>query len=300
MSDRKARSNSKLGLVVSELPDPPYPATTKAAGLHLRIDTQRLFRSDTWALALASNSPELRWFCLGLWTLAWEEVPCGSLPTDDVLIAARLGVSPEAFQVHRKVLMRNWWRASDDRYYHNVVTEFVLAIIEYRRAETQRKAEYRAKKLAEEAAAVAENVPRDTAGVPRVSHGTDGGVPRLSPSFDDAKKLRSKNCSVVNREVSTPVPRARDPAPAVDKSNGAHPPGNGKFAIENNSKAKPNGGAGKQVPHWSRTKSGIAASGKTVGVERREGESDDAYKDRVFAAINARLAAGAAKANRLV
>lgn len=118
---------------------PPYPATTKAGGFKFELDCERIAQSDTWALATTRQRPLL----LMLWFIAWQQTPCGSLPADDVLIAARLGMEADAFQNDRAILLRGWWEASDGRLYHPVLTELVLEMMGRKAGNAQRQAAYR-------------------------------------------------------------------------------------------------------------------------------------------------------------
>lgn len=136
----------------------PYPPETRAKGWRFELDLEQISQSDTWALA----SPDLRPWLLMLWSISWQQVPCGSLPNDDEIIAARIGMKPAAFKKARAVLLRGWWAADDGRLYHPTVTQRVLTMLETKQKEKDRKAAYRAK--------MAGNVPRD-------NNGTDTGQP---------------------------------------------------------------------------------------------------------------------------
>lgn len=103
----------------------PYPSDTRAKGWRLEIDHERIRQSDTWALA----SPEIRPWLLMLWMVAWEQTPCGSLPDDDALICARIGMQPKAFMKAREILLRGWWRADDGRLYHNILSQRVQEML---------------------------------------------------------------------------------------------------------------------------------------------------------------------------
>ena len=139
----------------------PFPSDTRAKGWRFEIDIERIRQSDTWALA----TPEVRPWLLLLWVTAWEQVPCGSLPNDDALIAARIGMTPKAFAKAKPVLMRGWAEADDGRLYHSTITARVLAMLETKRKESERKAAYRARMDAERT--------RESANVPRDRRGTD-------------------------------------------------------------------------------------------------------------------------------
>ncbi|HDR9029912.1 TPA: DUF1376 domain-containing protein [Burkholderia vietnamiensis] len=155
----------------------PYPADTRAKGWRFELDYERIRQSDTWALA----APEIRPWLLMLWMTAWEQTPCGSLPDDDELIAARIGMALEQFQAIKKRLMRGWWLAEDGRLYHNTMIERVLEMIDRRDGERIRKANQRAKKEAERASAASDaaaDCPNDSVNVPDMSHGTGAGHPQ--------------------------------------------------------------------------------------------------------------------------
>lgn len=126
---------------------------------------------DENAAAELLASAEQRPLLLMCWFVSWQQTPCGTLPDDDQLIAARLGIDLSAFANHRNILLRNWEKRSDGRLYHPVITEFVLEKIARKNRETQRKAEYR-ERLKSQA-------------VPYLSHGTGCGQTRDSVGSDD-------------------------------------------------------------------------------------------------------------------
>lgn len=149
----------------------PYPANIRAKGWRFELDHERIRQSDTWALAAL----EIRPWLLMLWMTAWEQTPCGSLPQDDELIAARIGMPLDQFQAAKPRLLRGWWLAEDGRLYHDTLAERVLEMIERRDGERTRKAEYRERKKAELAEAERNqrgNRPRPSPGNPDLSHGT--------------------------------------------------------------------------------------------------------------------------------
>lgn len=104
--------------------DVPYPATTNVGSSRFGLAIPRIFASDTWAV----TPPELRPWLLMVWATAWVQIPAGSFPDDDAMIAARIGMPTNAFQINRAVLMRGWWKANDGRLYHPVITEQVDAV----------------------------------------------------------------------------------------------------------------------------------------------------------------------------
>lgn len=133
------------------------------------MDLEQVMQSDTWALA----TPEVRPWLLMLWTTAWQQVPCGSMPSEDALIMARLGIPPKLYSKAKAVLLRGWWLAEDGRLYHDTIASRVHDMVSRKDGERQRKAEYRARKEAE--LKLAEVNAGESQDVPPMSHGTDTG-----------------------------------------------------------------------------------------------------------------------------
>jgi hypothetical protein len=113
----------------------PYPADTKAKGWRFELDLERVMQSDTWALA----TPDVRPWLLMLWTTAWLQIPCGSMPSDDALLAARLGMPAKTFQKHKAVLLRGWWLAEDGRFYNDTIVERVCEMMDVRGVDRARQ-----------------------------------------------------------------------------------------------------------------------------------------------------------------
>ena len=142
----------------------PYPADTRAKGWRFELDMEQVRQSDTWALSPAEARP---WLLLE-WAVAWEQTPCGSLPNDDTLIAARLEMPAKMFAKYRAVLLRGWWLADDGRLYHDTLARRVMEMMQRRRKESDRKALARARPTAP--------MPQDYTPVPPLSHGTGAGL----------------------------------------------------------------------------------------------------------------------------
>jgi hypothetical protein len=119
---------------------PPYPPDTRAKGWRFELDYERIEQSSTWALAGSEARPWL----LMLWLTAWRQVPCGSLPAEEDVIAALIGMQPKAWVKHRGVLLRGWVLADDGRLYHPTVGARVLEMLDYRRKNADRVAKFKA------------------------------------------------------------------------------------------------------------------------------------------------------------
>jgi hypothetical protein len=69
-----------------------------------------------------------------MWMEAWQRVPTGSMPEDDELIAAIIGMPLSFFGVHKRLLMRGWERHSDGLLYHRYLTGQALKMLRERKA----------------------------------------------------------------------------------------------------------------------------------------------------------------------
>lgn len=130
-----------LRAVPSELPEPPYPADTRAKGMAFDIDLERMEQSRTWLLA----TPEIRPWLLRLWIESWKSIPCGSFEDDEELIAARIQMPINQFSANKETLLRGWKLHNDGRLYHGFITDLVLKLVHWRSDERERKRAWRAK-----------------------------------------------------------------------------------------------------------------------------------------------------------
>jgi hypothetical protein len=188
------RPDGMLAVVKNELPDPPYPGDVRSKGWRFEVEPERLVNSDTWELAGA----EMRPWLLMLWFKSWQQSPAGSLPSDDVLIAARIGMPERLFRANRDILLRGWYLASDGRLYHRVITELVERMMDGRKADRDRQKRFREKKNQQLSA----NVTRDSRvshGESRVSHGTGTGTGEVlglhSPESSSIPSLPTVVCA---------------------------------------------------------------------------------------------------------
>lgn len=104
--------------------EPLVPPEVNLRGLPwMRLDTERLLNSD---LFLLSSGDELK-AALSLWCRSWSQIPAGSLPDDDRLLAPMAGASSAArWKRLKPMAMRGWIKADDGRLYHPVVAEQVM------------------------------------------------------------------------------------------------------------------------------------------------------------------------------
>lgn len=82
------------------------------------LDCTRLLTSETWMLGTAEEKVA----ALTLWCKSWHQVPAGSLPNNDKMLASLSESGPRWSRV-RDHAMRGWILCDDGRLYHPVVSE---------------------------------------------------------------------------------------------------------------------------------------------------------------------------------
>ncbi|MEE7478441.1 DUF1376 domain-containing protein [Methylobacterium hispanicum] len=104
------------------LPDPLVPLDTDIQGLPaFMLDVERLFASELWAL---STGEEFK-AAVALWGRAWQQLPAGSLPNDERLLAAFSGAGARWKKV-REMALRGFILCSDGRLYHRTLSADVM------------------------------------------------------------------------------------------------------------------------------------------------------------------------------
>jgi hypothetical protein len=108
------------------------------------LDTEKLMASELWAL---STGEEFK-AAVGLWCRAWAQIPAGSLPDDDRVLAAYSGAGARWKKV-KAMAMRGWTKHADGRLYHATVAADVLRALTSqakRKAEAERLRKWREKR----------------------------------------------------------------------------------------------------------------------------------------------------------
>lgn len=102
------------------LPDPLTPADCDLRGMpFMALDVVRLLDSDFFAL---STGEEFK-AGVALWAKSWNQIPAGSLPVNDRVLAHLAGVDQKRWPKVREIALHGWVEASDGRLYHPVVAE---------------------------------------------------------------------------------------------------------------------------------------------------------------------------------
>lgn len=163
---------------MSDAPDPLVPADVDLRGYEwMPLYGDRLVNSETWILA----SPEGKIAALTLWWNAFaHEVPAGSLPDNDRLLAAAAGygVAIKAFQAIKNEALRGFVKCSDGRLHHPFLAERAIEAFETRRADLARKAAERERKRQKRLSDAARNDAERPPDARPVSAGPSAGLPR--------------------------------------------------------------------------------------------------------------------------
>lgn len=107
------------------LPVPPVPADCDLRQFpDMPLEVTSLRDSD---LRRRSTGDEFK-AAIVLWCASWHQVPCGSLPDDDVELADLAGIGTgkpavRAWQKLRGMALRGWFKASDGRLYHELMAK---------------------------------------------------------------------------------------------------------------------------------------------------------------------------------
>ena len=113
-------------VILTDHPAPPIPEDADLRHMpSYMIDVQSLLDSDLAAF----GDPAANWYAVLTWCAALHQIPAGSLPDDDAVLAylVRLGRDVRTWRKFReKGALRGWVKHSDGRLYHPVVTKKVL------------------------------------------------------------------------------------------------------------------------------------------------------------------------------
>lgn len=123
------------------------------------VDCTRLLTSETWLLGTSDQKVA----AFTLWAKSWHQVPAGSLPDNDRMLAI-LSEAGAAWKKVREHALRGWIKCSDGRLYHPVVCEKAnesLLLKQKQKDRTRAAREAREAKRASAAASVTDTVTDD-------------------------------------------------------------------------------------------------------------------------------------------
>lgn len=215
-----------------------------------------------------------------LWWKAWKQVPAASLPNDDAALAklAELGRDVRSFRKVKDEALHGFVLCDDGRLYHPRLAVWALEAWERRVRERERKAHWRAKRHGAEHVGPADEGRGQDGDRTGTQGGTGRGRPR-SEGWDvpsEGKRSEAKGSEAKGSEGN---PRS---SKAFSNRDVLHTRGRPKTAAD---ATAGNGHPPASVPPWWKTAEGVNATARTMGMDRHTGETDAAFKDRVFAAV---------------
>jgi hypothetical protein len=85
------------------------------------LEVRRLLTSETWIEA--ADDPRLGHALMCLWCEAWHQVPAGSLPNKDAVLARYAMCDRQEWERIKERALQGWQGCSDGRLYHPVIAE---------------------------------------------------------------------------------------------------------------------------------------------------------------------------------
>lgn len=110
-----------------------------------------MFRARLFGSQFHANANDAEWRAgVTLWLKSWDQVPAGSLPTDDVALCrlAELGRDLKTWKRIKGLALHGWIECSDGRLHHKVVAEGVNDAWARKLAQRDRTEKARAARLA--------------------------------------------------------------------------------------------------------------------------------------------------------
>lgn len=112
-----------------ELPEPLVPADLDLSDFkYMPLYLHELRRSKAWSIA--KRQPEVGFYMVNLWGESWFEVPAGSLPDDDELLADLAMCQADRWPEVRVKVLHGWVKCSDGRWYHPFICEKAVSVLE--------------------------------------------------------------------------------------------------------------------------------------------------------------------------
>lgn len=283
------------------MPDPlPQPLVPPEVDLRdfnfIPFEFRRLLASDTWLLGNA----EQRCAAFCLWCESWHQVPSGSIP-DSEKVLAHLSQSENRWNRVKDHALRGWIKCSDGRLYHPVVAEKALeAWAKHKKASSKGKAGA-AKRwgTANSASNAIANSAGNGAGNKQLMPGDSnrsgsGSGSGIEPSKTSAPALTTAGAWAIDLKrrgvsVTSMDPRLLewieegftlpDLVEAVERARNSKPePEKIPVAYLNTVLRNPPKPSKKS---WYASESATIAKGKELGLEARPGEEMDQYRDRL-------------------
>ena len=183
-----------------DYPPPLVPADCDLQDFaYMPLDVRRLRDSDMAAL----ESPEAFMCGVLLWCASWHQVPAGSLPDDDRILAqlAGYGRVVTEWMAVRSGALRGWVKCSDGRLYHPTVSEKAREAWDAKEKHAHGKMSERMRKSNKDR----ERDGTPVAGIPKFDQWISDGKPSESFYFPQEKrndKPESDDVSAVPKDFS--------------------------------------------------------------------------------------------------
>ena len=223
----------------------------------------------------AEEHPEACWYAVLLWAASWHQLPAGSLPNNDMVLArlANLGRDQRTWKKHREAALRGFVTCSDGRLYHPVVAEQVISAWD-------QKLRQRHRTLCATIRKHNERYPDDKRDSPSFDQWSSLGCPENIPDLvtsmsrvTDAKSERDKGSKGQGQREGQ-----GDSNTEADASGGARPPDPDKVMFDSGRRLLMDAGkskdqAGKLLGQW-RGRYGTEPVIAALGRAQREGAID--------------------------
>lgn len=111
-----------------------------------------LFRARLFGSSFHATANDSEWRAgVTLWLKSWDQVPAGSLPSDDVQLCrlAELGRDMKSWNKVKLIALHGWERYSDGRLYHKVVAEGINKAWDHEESQRNRTRKARATRLSQ-------------------------------------------------------------------------------------------------------------------------------------------------------
>jgi len=143
------------------------------------VEVRRLLTSETW---LAANGDE-KAAAVTLWLESWHQVPAGSLPDNDRMLAV-LSQAGGKWRRVKEAALRGWVKCSDGRLYHPVVCEKAISAWGHKQAQRKRTEAARQTRLNKRVtASVTERAAQNVTGSNREGEGEGQTFPSQEEEF---------------------------------------------------------------------------------------------------------------------
>jgi len=179
------------------LPEPPVDPDFNLKGYSsFLFDTQRFLNSEF----VLSSDPAAIGLGVILWAVAWQQMPCGSLPDDDAQLARLTGFGRDvaSFRALKDAAMHGFIKCNDGRLYHRFLIETALEADAKRninRANGLRGG--RPSKSKENNHSVSENNPPVSKAEPEVTFSKPIEVKRSKENRKEGNRSSSSACAPV-------------------------------------------------------------------------------------------------------